>query len=567
MSSEQEIKLYKNLYLNILDIFERKGKKDKLKPLNLEHDKVFINIVFREAVKPEEDFTSWTDEEWVESMKMPEICLLSFLYKKNINLYYIYNLTSNEELKENMLDSYKNLVSMVKLLETMEQAPNLFVDKSVDIEKIKNKKLELVLNIKNYKDPKNLANFIDLLYHKQFRESMLNGILSGINSIDIDSLKEFKETQIPYLDSIEELCTTDNISTCLIFLMSLDLKGDVFANESLYNFIKNYIHEVNKNSDQIQRIFKNVDNIVKDCPVVYKNKINLIVLDNKKDFIQELKNSKNKAALTTDFLTNFNTFNDSQYIKFTRVDLIKRIREIVFLVIQTVIELSSLPNEEKVNKFNDFIKTYIVSNIEDDEEFGSIKIDKENELISLDKNKETDFGSIKKGLSNKIKETVNELFMSLNEVEDIKELIQIKNEFIETMKCLPTLDFSNISKDEFNIFYNLTVKIFKKPEQAKFLLIKFLNADIIKKNIYNFENESGIHINKEIKEKIGQKSLETLQEIVDSLLGLKDLTNIEKFVTLLSKMIDYGLYYVLKLKSSNVKTNIIKEKKTIVQGR
>ena len=567
MSSEQEINLYKNLYLSIYDIFERKGKKEKLKPLNLEHDKLFINVIFREVVKPKEDFTSWDDEKWVESMKIPEICLLSFLYKKNINLHYIYNLTSNEELKQNMLSSYKNLVRVVKLLESMEEATNLFVDTSVDLEKIKNKKLELVLNIKNYKEPKNLANFIDLLYHKQFRESIVNGILSGINSIDIDSLKEFKETPIAYLDSIEELCTMDNISTCLIFLMSLDLKGDVFANESLYNMVKNYIHEINKNSEQIQRLFKNIDEKVKNCSVVYKNKINLIILDNKKDFILELKNSKNKASLTTDLLTNFNTFNDGQYIKFTTVDLIKRIREIIFLVIQTVMELSSLPNEEKVNKLNDFIKTYIISNIEDNEEVGSINIDKENEFIFLDKNTDSDFSSIKKDISNKIKETVKELFESLNNVEDIKELIRIKNEFVENMKCLPQLDFSKISKDEFNIFYNLTVKIFKKPEQVKFLLIKFLNADIIKKNIYNFENDSGIHINPEIKEKIGNKSLQALQEIIDSLLGLKDLTNIEKFATVLAKMVDYGLYYVLKLKSSNIKTNIVKQKKTVVQRR
>ena len=204
---------------------------------------------------------------------------------------------------------------------------------------------------------------------------------------------------------------------------------------------------------------------------------------------------------------------------------------------------------------------------EDNEEFGSINIDKENEFIFLDKNTDSDFSSIKKDISNKIKETVKELFESLNNVEDIKELIRIKNEFVENMKCLPQLDFSKISKDEFNIFYNLTVKIFKKPEQVKFLLIKFLNADIIKKNIYNFENDSGIHINPEIKEKIGNKSLQALQEIIDSLLGLKDLTNIEKFATVLAKMVDYGLYYVLKLKSSNIKTNIVKQKKTVVQRR
>lgn len=162
---------------------------------------------------------------------------------------------------------------------------------------------------------------------------------------------------------------------------------------------------------------------------------------------------------------------------------------------------------------------------------------------------------------------VKDLYNSLQKDEEIQELITIKNEFIENMKYLPYLDFSKVKKEEFNIVYNLVVKIFKKPEQVKFLLIKFLNADIIKKYISDLEKDSGLQINPEIKKQIASKSLEALQEIVNMLIEAKDLSEIEKFIKFISKVIDFILYYALKFKSNNINQQVVKQKRFIAQRR
>lgn len=561
MSSEQEIVLYKKLYEAIEDIFNRKGLKKKLNPINIDQDKILISIIFRSiSTSANEDFINWNDEEWVESMKIPEICMLSFLYKKQLTLYKIYNMTSNAELKENLLTAYKKLVNMVKFLESLEKASNLFVDTSVDIDKIKNKQLQIALNIRNYKDPKNLANIIDLLYHKQFRDNVLKNFLKGIDKVDLSVLKSFADDEkVSYASLIEKYLTQDNITKLLIFLMKIDIKGDVFVSEKLYNNVKEYMNDVIKNSDQIQKLFNHIEETVSDCKLPYKNKINVKLLDNTKDFIQECRQSTNKITLTKDIFTSFDSFNNGEYVKFKSIDLVKRIRDLIFIFIQKVMEFASLPKDEKVSLFNTYLKEYVLSNFENDEDF--LTIDK-NYIQNNDETR-----SLKSELSMKMKDLIRELVDSLANDEDIKDIIAIKNEFIETLKYVIQLDFSNIEKKEFNIINNLVEKLFKKPNQLKFLIIKFLNADIIKKYVTKFEEDSSIRINPEIKRKIAEKSVTALEELVNILIDTKDLQDLEKFALFVSKGVDYLFYYALKLKSSDLKQKIVKQKKVIAQKR
>jgi hypothetical protein len=561
MSSEQEIVLYKKLYVAIEDIFNRKGLTKKLNPLDIEQDKILISIIFRSiSTTGNEDFINWNEEEWIESMKVPEICMLSFLYKKQLTLYKIYNMTSNIELKDNLLVAYKKLVHMVKFLESLEKASNLFVDTSVDIDKIKNKQLQIALNIKNYKDPKNLANIIDLLYHKQFRDNVLKNFLKGIDKVDLSVLKSFADENVSYSGLIEKYLTQDNITKLLIFLMKIDIKGDVFANERLYNSVKEYINEVIKHSDQIQKLFDHIEETVSDCQVPYKNKINLKLIDNTKDFIQECNRSSNKITITKDIFSSFDSFNNGEYVKFKSLDLVRRIRDIIFILIQKVMEFASLPKDEKVALFNEYLKKYVISNFDNDEDF--LTIDKN----FINKNNNDD-KSLKTELSLKMKNLIKELVDSLADDEDIKDIISIKNEFIETLKYVTQLDFSNIEKKEFNVINNLVEKLFKKPGQLKFLIIKFLNADIIKKYVTKFEEDSSIRINPEIKKKIAEKSMAALEELVNILVDTKDLQDLEKFVLFVSKGVDYLFYYALKLKSSDLKQKIVKQRKVIAQKR
>lgn len=560
MSSEQEIVLYKKLYAAIEDIFNRKGIEKKLNRLDLEQDKILISIIFRSISKTgNEDFINWNEEEWIESMKVPEICMLSFLYKKQLTLHKIYNMTSNLELKNNLLTAYKNLVNMVKFLESLEKASNLFVDTSVDIDKIKNKQLQIALNIRNYKDPKNLANIIDLLYHKQFRDNVIKNFLKGIDKVDLSVLKSFAEENISYSALIEKYLTQDNITKLLIFLMKIDIRGDVFASERLYNNVKEYMNEVIKHSDQIQKIFNHIEETVSDCQVPYKNRINLKLLDNTKDFVQECQRSTNKIAISKDIFASFDSFNNGEYVKFKSLDLVKRIRDIIFIIIQKVMEFASLPKEEKVTLFNEYLKKYVISNLDNDEDF--LTIDKD---FINNNNTQT---SLKTELSLRMRDLIRELVDSLADDEDIKDIINIKNEFVETLKYITQLDFSNIEKKEFNVINNLVEKLFKKPGQLKFLIIKFLNADIIKKYVSKFEEDSSIRINPEIKKKIADKSMEALEELVNLLVNTKDLQDLEKFVLFVSKGVDYIFYYALKLKSSDFKQKIVKQRKVIAQKR
>lgn len=559
MSSEQEIILYKKLHSSIEDIFRRKNLLNKLSPLNIDKDKLFIDIVFRTISKPGEDsdYMNWTDDKWIESMEYPEIYFFSFLFKKQLTLRKIYNMTSVPELKNNLLQSYKSLARMVKFLESLEKARRLFIDTSVDLDKMKNKQLEILINIKNYKDPKNLANILDLLCYKQFRDNFLEHIVKGINKIDISVLKGISNNEdTNIIELIEQYCTQDNIKKLLIFLMTIDIKGDVFVNEKLYNNIKNYMHDVIKHSCQIQKLFSEIENTIADVKIPYKNKITLIVLDNTKDIIKECSASQNKIRLTKDIISSFNSFTNGEYVKFKSIDLIRRIRDIIFIIIQKVIEISALPKEEKVIMFNKYVKEYFLDNIENDEDF--VTLDKQRLNQSIDKN-----NSAETPITQKVKGLLKDLLNSLSEDDDIKELFVLKNEFVETLKYMIKMDFTNIDKSEFNVVYNLATKILTKPNQLRFLLIKILNAEMFKKFITKFEEDSSLKINKDIKKQISDKALKIIQDITESLVDMTNSKDFEKYIMFVAKLLDYGLYYAMKLKSVNLKPSIVKQKMVI----
>lgn len=560
MSSKQELILYEKFYLSIKDIFVRKGIEKKLSPFNIDQDKIIIGAVFRVISKNEnDDFANWTEAEWIESMEVPEIYMLSFLYKKQLTIKKIYNMTTNVDLKASLYSNYKNLVTMVKFLESLEKASNLFIDTSIDIDKMKNKQLQIALNIRNYKDPKNLSNLIDLLYHKQFRDNLLQNILNGIDKVDLSVLKSLSDINIPYSELIDTYCTQDNTAKIFLFLMKFEIKGNVYVNKNLYNVVRNYINEVIQNSDQIQRLFSHLEDLSKESSIPFKNKINVVIVDNTQDFVQECNACTNKLVFEKDIITSFESFHNGEYVRFKSIDLIKRIREIIFIAVQKIMQFSSLAKEDKVSILNEYIKKYIISNLNDDEDF--IFIDKENIQIP---NIPT---FLKDEFSLKIRSLIKELVESLNNDEEIKELINIKNEFIEIMKYVTQLDYSTIDKSEFNIVLNLVNKIFKKPNQLKFLIIKFLNAEIIKKYISNFEKDSSIKVNPELKEKLTSKMVTGLKELIDILVNSQDLGDLEKFVVLIAKAVDYVLYYTLKLKSSDIKPKVVKQKMVIANRR
>lgn len=559
MSSEQELVLYKKFYTAVYAIFERKNLLKRLEELNLEKDSLFIGIIFRSISKPNDDpdYMNWTNEEWVESMKYPEIYLLSFLFKKQLTIHKIYNMTSQTELKNNLLESYKCLVRTVKFLESLEKAKKLFIDTSVNLEKIKDKQLQIALNIKNYKDPKNLANIIDLLYHKQFRDNLFENVIKGINKIDISVLKNISDSyDSNVVELVEKYCTQTNIKKLFIFLMKIDVKGDVFVNDKIFNAVKNYINEVIKNSDQLQKLFNDIEKSVMDAETVYKNKINVIVLDNTKDIINECSMSTNKIKFSNDIFSSFDSFSNGEYIKFKSIDLIKRIRNTIFIGIQKVIEISALPKESKISVFNTFVKKYFMDELENDQDF--IMLDKER-LKNVIEND----NSSTKPLKQKIKTLLTELFNSISEDDEMKDLVVLKNEFLEIIKYMIKMDFSKISKEEFNIFHNLALKLLKKPNQLRFLLIKVLNADIFKKFISQFEEDSSLKINPDVKKQIGEKSLKVIEEIVQVLIDTTITKDFEKYSMFVAKVLDYALYYAMKLKSLNLKPSIVKQKKVI----
>ncbi|QKE44582.1 hypothetical protein Yalta_135 [Yalta virus] len=556
MSSEQEIILYQKFYEVVEDIFKEKNLLNKLSPLNIEKDKLFIGIVFRSISSSDDDpdFMNWNDDEWIDSMEYPEIYFLSFLFKKQLTIRKIYNIAPSTELKHKLLNKYKNLVRMVKFLESLEKAKKLFIDTSVDLEEIKNKQLQIALNIRNYKDPKNLANIIDLMYHKQFRDNILENIVKGVDKIDVSMLKGFLENDQTSLSSlIENYCTQDNIRKLLIFLMKIDIKGDVFVNEQIYNNVKNYMHGVIKNSDQVQKLLNDIEQLVMNAPVSYKNKINVIVLDTTKDIIKECSNSTNKVVFNKDLIASFDSFSNGEYVKFKSIDLIRRIRDFIFICIQKIIEISALPKEEKVTIFNKYIREYFIDQIENDDDF--IMVDKKK----LEKNTTSD-PNVDKSMTQKMKEMLRDLVKCISEDDDLRELVAIKDMFVETLKYLIQIDFSNINKDDFNIVYNLTKKISSKPNQLRFLFIKLLNTDGFKNILNKFEEDSSLKLNTKIKKQIGDKTLIILKDIIDSLVDVTVLKDLEKYIFFIAKVIDYVLYYVLKIKSVNLKPLIVKQR-------
>lgn len=559
MSSEQEIILYKKFYSAVEDIFRKKNLLNKLQPLNIEKDKLFIGVIFRSISKPDEDpdFMNWNDEQWIESMEYPEIYFFSFLFKKQLTIRKIYNMTSDSELKINLFNSYKNIVRMVKFLESLEKAKKLFIDTSVNLEEIKNKQLQIALNIKNYKDPKNLANIIDLMYHKQFRDNIIENIVKGIDKIDVSVLKGLSEGEdTNFIGLIEKYCTQNNIRKLLIFLMKIDIKGDVYVNEQLYNKIKNYMHEVIKNSDQIQKLFSDIENIVADANIPYKNKLNLIVLDNTKDIVKECNASTNKVKFNKDIISSFDSFSNGEYVKFKSIDLIRRIRDLIFIVIQKVVEISALPKEKKVIMFNKYVKEYFIDNIENDQDF--VTLDKTRLNKSIEENNNSD-----KPITQKLKGLLKDLLNSLSEDDDLNELFLLKDEFLETVKYMVKIDFTKIDKSEFNVVHNLAIKLLTKPNQLRFLLIKLLNADVFKRFITKFEEDSSLKINPDMKKQIGDKALKVIQDIVEALVDMTITKDFEKYIIFIAKVVDYALYYILKLKSVNLKPSVVKQKMII----
>lgn len=379
MSSKKIIAIYEDLYKAIYDIFEYNGFESQLKPFNIQQDKIIIEAIFYDEMNNVEnkDFSSWSNEEWLEHMKLPKVHYLSFLLKKNINLNKIYNICDVEEKKVKLLEAYKSITTNVCMFKKIESVKKILIDKNLESISLGQKKISVIKNFKNWKNPEYLANIVDLLYFKEFRENLISTIVENVDKIDIEFLKEYKDNAISgMVESIDKYFTIDNFEKICYFINNLELSGVVYCPEFIKNHVCDYVNGFIRNSEHIKKILINMENKTKDLPEtnnkaivkVLKMTVNVFINKSKTDtktcavdaikkciseLNEKVKNNKTPLKFEENILNNSVLFEETTK-KFTISNFKNKIFLLIFASIERAIELYHMNNEERIELYDKY---------------------------------------------------------------------------------------------------------------------------------------------------------------------------------------------------------------------
>lgn len=469
MSSKKIICLYEELYKQIYNIFKNNGVEGQIKPFNIKEDIIMIESIFYENVPTSEnkDFLSWTEEEWLEYIKLPKINYFSFLQKKNINLFKIYELCNDLETKNNFLQIIKTLTIDICMFKKMESVKQILLEKNLDSIALGQKKISLIQNIKNWKNPEFLANIVDLIYFKEFRENLISTVIDGVNMVDIEYFKKNQENVISSLVSnIDTYFTIDNFERICYFINNLDLNGTVYCSDFFKNIVTNYVNTFLKSSEQIKKILSNMENKTKNFSETNcKASVKIIKSDTKiqlkvpkTDTSKEMKNwiTKNIKELGTKIKENknplifdknildFSAIFEETQTKFTISNFKNKLYIIIFAIIEKGVELFCMSNEEKKILYEKYGRDMFIDFFNKSEEENILFKDdfKETEnVLNFFQN-----GNLKENLKENLKTLSKSIEDNIRKDEIFKNFSLLKSKYVRRLKNLFVNDRETLIK-------------------------------------------------------------------------------------------------------------------------
>lgn len=546
MSASNLINIYDQFHSCIRDIFTHAKREKKLSALNLEMDRLIIPHLFKDFTKGHPDLNEWDCEKWVLGMKDLHLSILSFLLHKDVTLYKVYTMGTPEKQQE-LLTLFKRMIQLSMMSETIEKVSCYLVKQEVNLHSIKAKQTNLILNISNYKDPKNLANLLDLLRYKQFRDSIIGKISSSLTKVDLGDFLDESGFKIDIIsDFCDEYLNKKNSISLLDLIMNYDLTGNVYIKDAFDKQVKNYVSTLIKHSDLLQEYMGIVDekynNETKNC---FKETMKVIKVSDQDDFIALSKANKNPVKISWDLNAVFEQIekNPKEYNS-RHVEV--RLRSIIALIIEKFVGIVSLPVEEKVSMVNSFIN----QNITKIENMDTFSYDAEKNPMDRAK------------LQKIIKDEVSSVF-DIKEYPELVELDNIKNDFIQTMKNVMKLDFTSVKKEEFTIFTETCNRIMEQNINFKLIITKLLEEKNISKLFKIFESFSKYTLNEEVKTSISTACSKHISQLISFDSDSEGLEKTKRVASMLAKSLDFIVYYILYIRNKKIENQRIVKTKTI----
>lgn len=583
---------YKELVDFITNIFISYNKTKYLCEFNINKDISILYDVFLEPINNiKENYLLWKDEVWIESMKYVKLGLLSFLYKNKASLFKIYNLLQDDSVNQYiLLEKYKNLFKDLMASKNLSSIQNYIIQEHIEIDEIEQKKYYLLINLKNFKNPKFGAYLFDILTYKTFRNNIIKVLLDNIKKIDIETITDINfindENNI-LISSINKLIDDDFFYLFSNFLMFIEFekKKNIVVNKKIQESLSSYIKDVLEYSSKLNLYIDNLVNKNKDATYQYKSNISLIVISenvNSKDelnfyintksnkFEEAYKNSNNIVFEDIDLdLAYERAFVKKEKIKFTKWDFINRISHIIYLFIEFITITSKKNLETKLDNINVFIqntlKTFFSTENKDSELVEIIDNIKKNGVFiknlndRIFENKQT-FEWFKDYTNEILKDLLhNKKFVSKDNILEIKNIFV---ECVEKLKYYRTVNVSGEDIKNFNVFTELFENIIKNKNLFKIILLEILQEKHLLVFISIIETSTFFKINQLCKKKIIELSLDFMHKMIEFLNMSDENEYIDncKIFSFAGKFLD-KLYIIVK--SFSDKKNDVNVKKVI----
>jgi hypothetical protein len=579
----------------IIKIFKKYNKEKYLYELNINKDLCILSTVFLEPNEHiKEHYLSWNDKLWIESTKYIRLGLLSFLYKNKASLYKIYTLLEEDEINQCiLLEKYKNLYKDLMANKNLSSIQNYIIQENVELDEIERKKYYLILNIKNFKNPKFVAYLFDILTYKVFRQNIFKYLLNNLkkiqqdntnNKISIDEITKIEnECETMFIKDLDKLIENGFFYSLCNFIMFLDFgkNKQICVNTVFQKKINDYIKDVLEKSSKIHTYLDILIANNKDAEVVFRSDITIVTVSedvtskselnyyiNTKSskFEEKYKNSNNILIEEIDFDKAYNeAFVKKNKIKYNKRDFLNRIIHILYLGVEYITLLPKNDLKSKLEYINQLVqnmfKTFY-SEVDEEDEFSLKEIIsdiKQNGIIKNNSeaidNKEM-LTEINIFINNFLKEILNNT--EINETN----LAYLKNIFKISIEKLNIYKLKTDVKD-FNVFSELFEKIIENKDIFKILMVEILQEKHISNFINILERVTLFRLNVLCKKKIIEIMLSFVKQIINfiQINNEKEYLNNAKMMLFMGKILDK--FYIIAKNFSQISEDNRNVKKVV----
>lgn len=524
---------YKEFVDCIIKIFKNYNKEKYICDLNINKDLSLLTSVFLEPLNIiKEHYLTWNDNIWIESTKYIKLGLLSFLYKNKASLYKIYSLVeSNNMYKCILIEKYKNLFKDLMANKNLVAIQNYIVHEVIELDEIEKKKYYLILNIKNFKNPKFMAYLFDIMTYKTFRKNIFKYILDNIKIIDVDEIttieNECENIIVNDFDNLIEEGFFYSLSNFIMFL-NFGKNKQICVNNIIHTKVKDYIKDVLEKSS---KLYSYIDLLVannKDSNIIFKSDTTIVIIsedvsskpeldyyiNNKTSKFEETYKNSNFIVLEDiDFDTAYDkAFVKKETIKYNQRDFITRISHLIYIIIEYITLLPKKDSKSRLYKLNLLIQNILTTFFKNKQEKDELISDITENGIFTDNKTSISKEETKTELIDFMNNVIKELLKNNTDtaLEDIEYLKKIFQEAIYKLHI-----YNNLTNlEDFNIFSELFETIIQNKKLFRIFLMEILQEKHILKIIDIIEKTTIFKINILCKKKIIELILNFIQQII-----------------------------------------------------